>query len=96
MKNDPPLTRLTDAELQARIDRFAEAMLGAEVLFQLSGKVEFRVQRDSAWLARRGLLQERSRRQRRALDLHDEQELERLKEENAQLRQAIERGADLA
>lgn len=96
MTSDLPLSRISDDELQARIDRFAEAMLGADVLFHLSGKVEYRAQRDAAWVAKRRLLQERSRRQRLALDQHDEREIVRLQEENAALRQAIERGDGFA
>lgn len=64
MKNDPPLTRLSDAELQARIDRFASQMLQAEERFKRTGSIEDRAERDGAWIAQNKHLMEKRRRNR--------------------------------
>lgn len=64
MKNDPPLPRLSDAELQARIDRFASQMLEADERFQRTQSIEDRSARDQAWIAQKALLTEKRRRRR--------------------------------
>lgn len=62
MPNDEPPFRLTEAELQARIDRFAAQMLSAEERFKKTGAIEDRAERDQCWIAQRKLLMERARR----------------------------------
>lgn len=63
--NGEPLSRLTDAELQARIDRFAALMLEAEERYkQRPYALEDRVERDRCWIAHRQCLLERGRRAR--------------------------------
>jgi len=64
MKNEPPLTRLSDAELQDRINRFSRQMLEADERFQKTGSVEDRAARDQAWIAQKALLLEQRRRKR--------------------------------
>lgn len=64
MKYDPPLRRLSDAELQERIDRFAKQMLEANARFRQTRAIEDRAARDNAWINQKALLQERSRRRR--------------------------------
>jgi hypothetical protein len=64
MKHDPPLRRLSDAELQERIDRFGKQMLEANARFRQTHAIEDRSERDNAWITQKALLQERSRRRR--------------------------------
>jgi hypothetical protein len=64
MKNSPPLSKLSDEELQARIDRFSRAMLEAQERFAASRTIEDRAARDGAWVAMKACLQERGRRRR--------------------------------
>jgi hypothetical protein len=64
MKNSPPLSKLSDAELQQRIDRFSRAMLDAEERLQKSGAIEDRCERDQAWISQKALLLEVRRRKR--------------------------------
>lgn len=64
MKNNPPLRRLSDTELQERIDRFAKQMLEANDRFRKTRAIEDRSARDNAWINQKALLQERSRRRR--------------------------------
>lgn len=63
-RNDPPLSRLTDSELQARIDRFGNQMIQADQRYQRTGAIEDRAERDQCWISQRGLLLERGRRRR--------------------------------
>jgi hypothetical protein len=88
-----PLSLLTDAELQARIDRFAAQMLEADARFQRTGSIDDRAQRDRLWIAERSVLRERSRRRCSARALEEEREIERLKEEDAALRRRLEEGS---
>jgi hypothetical protein len=62
VKNDPPLPRLSDAQLQERIERFGNQLLQADARFQRTGSIDDRTERDQAWIAQRELLKERSRR----------------------------------
>lgn len=89
-----PLSRLSDGELEERIERFGRLMEEADQRFQARPyALEDRAERDQWWLARRALLHERSRRQRIAIDLHDDSEITRLQEEDAVLRRALKGGA---
>jgi hypothetical protein len=58
---DPP-SRLTDAELQARIERFSREMLEAHDRYRASASIADRAERDRCSLAQTQLLQERARR----------------------------------
>lgn len=58
-----PLSLLTDAELQARIERFSAQMLEAAARFeQRPFDIADRAERDRCWVAQRALLKERARR----------------------------------
>lgn len=63
--NTEPLSRLSDEELQARIERLSSQMLEADERYQQRPyALEDRSARDQAWLAVRALLHERARRRR--------------------------------
>lgn len=62
--NTAPLSRLSDGELLARIERFSRAMLEAQARFHNSKAIEDRAARDTAWIALKGHLKERGRRRR--------------------------------
>ncbi len=65
-RNTPPLSRLPDEELLARIQRFGQQMLEAEERFKTSRAVEDRATRDQAWMAQKAHLLELRRRKRMA------------------------------
>jgi hypothetical protein len=62
MKNDAPLSRLTDAELEARIDRFVAIAAEAGERFAISGDPEDHITGEKHWLAARELSMESARR----------------------------------
>lgn len=60
-----PLSRLSDGELEERIERFGRLMLEAHARFlRRPYALEDRAERDRWWLAHRAVLLERGRRKR--------------------------------
>lgn len=90
MKDGPPLTTISDADLQARIDRFSRLMLEAQERYRRSDDIADRAERDRWWIAQKAVLTERARRRRVTHAKQEEREIERLKEENAALRRQIQ------
>lgn len=84
------LSALPDEELEARIDRFGQQMLAADMRFKHTHAIEDRAERDRWWLAKRMCVIERARRRRVAGSIEEEREIQRLKEENEALRRQIQ------
>lgn len=65
MTADPtPLSRISDQELQARMDRFVDHAMNAEARFREFGDVEDHMESEQAWWAVRALSMEEARRRR--------------------------------
>lgn len=65
LKNDPPLNRLSDGELQERIERFGRLMLEAHARYlRRPYAVADRAECYRWWLEQKAVLHERARRRR--------------------------------